>query len=62
MFSEVKKYHAYARECLALAERATSADIRERLIQLSHVWLEAALREEKIVQDGRSNANAPKVA
>jgi hypothetical protein len=49
MVFEARKYHAYARECLALAEKATSADHREKLIELSHVWMEAALREEMLV-------------
>ncbi|HEY7243909.1 MAG TPA: hypothetical protein VH678_08505 [Xanthobacteraceae bacterium] len=47
MMSEAKKYHAYARECLKLAEQATKADIRERLVGLSRVWMEAALAEEQ---------------
>jgi hypothetical protein len=46
-FSEAKKYHAYARECLKLAEEATRPDVRERLVELSRVWMEAALREEE---------------
>jgi hypothetical protein len=46
MLSEAKKYHAYARECLEQAEKADTLEIRERLIELSRVWLEAALREE----------------
>lgn len=46
MLSEAKKYRAYARECLKLAEQATRADIRQRLIELSHVWMKAALTEE----------------
>ena len=54
MLSEAKKYHAYARECLSLAEEATSSDVRERLIELSRVWMEAALREEKDFLDEAS--------
>jgi hypothetical protein len=42
-----EKYHAYARECLKLAEEATRLDVRERLVELSHVWMEAALEEEQ---------------
>ena len=45
--SEAKKYHGYARECLKLAEEATRPDVRERLFELSRVWMEAALTEEK---------------
>ena len=47
MLSEAKKFHAYARECLQLAEQATEPDIRKRLIELSHIWMEAALEEER---------------
>ena len=46
-FSAANKYHAYARECLKLAETATTPDIREKLIELSRVWMEAALNEER---------------
>jgi hypothetical protein len=55
MLSEAKKYHAYAWECLKLAEEATSSDMRERLIELSRVWMEAALREEQHFLDGASS-------
>jgi hypothetical protein len=46
MLSEAKKYHGYARECLRVAEEATRADLRDRLIELSRLWMEAALQEE----------------
>jgi hypothetical protein len=42
---EAKKYYAYARECLRQAETAEKADAREKLIELSRVWMEAALNE-----------------
>jgi hypothetical protein len=47
MSSEAKKYHAYARECLKLAEAAGRPDHREKLIELSKVWMEAAISEER---------------
>jgi hypothetical protein len=47
MLSEAKKYLAYARECLRLAELADKPDVRQRLIELSRAWLDAALNEEK---------------
>jgi tRNA U34 5-methylaminomethyl-2-thiouridine-forming methyltransferase MnmC len=47
MLSEANKYHTYARECLKLAEIATTPEIRQKLIELSRVWMEAALAEEK---------------
>jgi hypothetical protein len=42
---EAKKYYAYARECLRQAETAEKADAREKLIELSRVWMEAVLNE-----------------
>jgi len=45
--SEAKTYLAYARECLQLAEKATGPDIQNSLIDLSHIWMEAALQEER---------------
>jgi hypothetical protein len=47
MLLKAKKYHAYARECLRLAERANKAEVRQSLIELSRIWMEAALNEEK---------------
>jgi hypothetical protein len=58
MMSEAKKYHAYARECLKLAEEATRPDVRERLVELSRVWLEAALSEEQHQLMGRASKSA----
>jgi hypothetical protein len=49
MPSEAKKYYAYAHECLQQAEKADKPETREKLIELSRVWLEAALREEGLV-------------
>jgi hypothetical protein len=45
--SEAEKYHVYARECLRLAEAADRSDDREKLVELSRVWIEAALREAR---------------
>ena len=53
ILSEAKKYHAYARECLKLAEETARPDVRERLVELSRVWMEAALREEQHQLVGR---------
>jgi hypothetical protein len=47
MFSDAKQYHAYARECLRLAEEADGPEIRQRLIELSRTWMEAALTAER---------------
>jgi hypothetical protein len=46
--SEAKKYHAYARECLRLAEAADRSEDREKLVELARIWMEAALREERL--------------
>jgi hypothetical protein len=45
MGREAKKYVAYARECARQADEATSADRRDRLLELSRVWMVAALME-----------------
>jgi hypothetical protein len=45
ILSEAKKYHIYARECLKLAE-ADETDVPEWLIELSRIWMNAALTEE----------------
>jgi hypothetical protein len=58
MMSEAKKYHTYARECLKLAEEATRPDVRERLVELSRVWMEAALSEEQYHLMGRASKSA----
>ena len=44
--SEAKRYHAYARECLQVAEEAESAEVQASLSELSQIWMEAALKEE----------------
>ena len=45
--SDAKQYHAFARECLGLAEKANDPGVRLRLIELSREWMEAALIEER---------------
>jgi hypothetical protein len=52
--AEAKRYHAYARECLRLAEAADKADDREKLIELSRLWMKVALREERLVLESRA--------
>jgi hypothetical protein len=47
MLSLAEKYHAYARECLRIAEKANQPKAQESLVKLSHVWLEAAIKEER---------------
>jgi hypothetical protein len=45
---EANKYHAYARECLRQAETTDKAETREKLTDLSRVWMDAALNEERL--------------
>ncbi len=59
MLSEAKKYHGYARECLKLAEEATRADVREQLVELSRIWMEAALKEEQHHRSGTGSKSEP---
>ena len=56
--ADAKKYHAYARECLKMAERADTAETRQSLIELSRLWMEAALREEGVLKAGLSPDHA----
>ena len=53
LLTEAKKFHAYAQECLQLAERAIEPDVKKSLIEFSHIWMEAALNEERNVLDKR---------
>jgi hypothetical protein len=54
MLSEAKKFHLYARECLQLAERAIELDVQRSLIELSHIWMAAALNEERHILHERT--------
>ena len=48
MGADAKKYFAYARECARQANEATSAERRDKLLELSRVWMIAALTEGDI--------------
>ena len=50
--SEAKKYHDYARECVRLAGQAETPELRDKLIELARVWMDAALTEEE-AEEGR---------
>ena len=54
MLSEAKKFHEYARECLQLAEQATEPDTKKSLVELSRIWMEAALNEERHILPERA--------
>jgi hypothetical protein len=48
MDNNLKKYHAYACECLQLAEKPEQSDIRERFIEIARfVGVREALHEER---------------
>jgi hypothetical protein len=49
MGAEARKYFAYARECARQAREATSAERRDKLLELSRVWMIAALTEGNVV-------------
>ena len=48
--SDAKQYHAFARECLDMADKANDEDVQHRLIELSQEWMAAALMEERAAQ------------
>jgi hypothetical protein len=47
MLAKAKEYQKHARECVRMAEQAESEDARDRLLELAHVWMNAALIEEE---------------
>jgi hypothetical protein len=47
MSARAKEYHAYARECILMAERADSEETRNGLLELAQLWSNAALIEEE---------------
>jgi hypothetical protein len=53
--SEAQYYLIYARVALQFAEAAGRANEREKLLELSRVWMEAALQEERRVLHGRAS-------
>ena len=57
MGAEARKYFAYARECARQAREATSAERRDKLLELARVWTIAALTEGNVVvPDGEPRA------
>jgi hypothetical protein len=53
--SHAKEYRAFARECLEMAEKASCADLRLKLIELSRQWMRAAIAEEVAQNDPRTS-------
>ena len=57
MGADAKKYFAYARECARQANEATSAERRDKLLELARVWMIAALTDGNIAApDGKPRA------
>jgi hypothetical protein len=56
--SLAKQHLAKARDCILLAERADKPDLRNKLVEWSQLWMEAARRAEK----GALEDRAPKTA
>jgi hypothetical protein len=44
--AEAEKYWTYSRECARQAVEAETPEQRDRLLELAHIWTEAAMREE----------------
>jgi hypothetical protein len=53
ILSEAEKYHGYARECVRLAGRAETPELRDKLIELGRVGMDAALTEEEEQEKAR---------
>jgi hypothetical protein len=47
MPAEAKKYQDYARECVRLAGQADTPQLRDKLLDLARIWMDAALTEEE---------------
>jgi hypothetical protein len=47
MLSDTKTYEDYARECVRLAGRARTPEVRDQLIELARLWMDAAITEEE---------------
>jgi hypothetical protein len=59
MLSEAKKYRDYARECVRLAGRAETPELRDKLIDFARVWMDAALTEEE-AQERTTRPSSPR--
>jgi hypothetical protein len=56
MLSKAKKFHEYVQ----LAEQATEPDTKNSLVELSHIWMEAALKEERHILPDRAPKSVAK--
>jgi hypothetical protein len=55
MPSDAKTYEDYARECVRLAGHADTPEVRDQLLELARVWMDAAMTKE---QAGKTRAAA----
>jgi hypothetical protein len=62
MPSETEKYQEYARECVRLAGSADTIELREKLLGIARVWMEAVMNEEdaEAMRPSPSRAHAAK--
>ncbi len=59
MSAQTRRYRAYARECLELAEKVDPPEFRDALLELSRAWIEAAWEKE---EDPLSSSDTPVLA
>ena len=46
MSSAAKEFEEYARDCVRLAERADTPELREKLLNLAREWMHAVMDDE----------------
>ena len=46
MSSAAKEFEEFARDCVRLAERADTPELREKLLNLAREWMHAVIDEE----------------
>ena len=46
MSSEAKEFEGFARDCVRLAERADTPELREKLLNLAREWMRAVMEAE----------------
>jgi hypothetical protein len=57
--SNTKRYYEIARNCLRSAQDAKSPEARDKLLDQSQVWMDAAMRETFIATIGAGDPRAP---
>ena len=46
MSSAAKEFEGFARDCVRLAERADTPELREKLLNLAREWMRAVMEDE----------------